>query len=105
MFQGVEYDVLVFGSVFQGVECDYLVFGSLFQGVECDVLVFGSLFQGVECDVLVFGSLCFRVLSVMICCLDTFLLLQSQYKFQEVLLRAQAGNKFDGSVHECLTLP
>ncbi|XP_041376240.1 protein broad-minded-like isoform X2 [Gigantopelta aegis] len=36
-----------------------------------------------------------RVLSVMISCLDTFLLMQSQYKFQEVLLRAQAANKFD----------
>nr|XP_022341872.1 protein broad-minded-like isoform X4 [Crassostrea virginica] len=33
-----------------------------------------------------------RVLNVMICCLDTFLLLQSQYNFQETLLTAQGYN-------------
>lgn len=41
----------------------------------------------------------FRVLSVMISCLDTYLLLQSQYKFQDVLLSSQAenhpNNKYD----------
>ncbi|XP_061197318.1 protein broad-minded-like [Saccostrea echinata] len=35
-----------------------------------------------------------RVLSVMICCLDTFLLLQSQYNFQEILLSAQEDNHY-----------
>ncbi|XP_052063658.1 protein broad-minded-like isoform X2 [Mytilus californianus] len=33
-----------------------------------------------------------RVLSVMISCLDTYLLLQSQYKFQDILLTSQAEN-------------
>ncbi|XP_060080662.1 protein broad-minded-like [Ylistrum balloti] len=33
-----------------------------------------------------------RVLSVMISCRDTFLLLQSQYRFQDVLLKAQGEN-------------
>lgn len=33
-----------------------------------------------------------RVLNVMICCLDTFLLLQSQYNFQDILLSAQGHN-------------
>ncbi|PVD21206.1 hypothetical protein C0Q70_19375 [Pomacea canaliculata] len=40
-------------------------------------------------------SHCFglRLLSVMVSCLDTYLLLQSQYKFEKVLLDAQAANK------------
>ncbi|XP_048254918.1 protein broad-minded-like isoform X2 [Haliotis rufescens] len=38
-----------------------------------------------------------RVLCVMTSCLDTYLLLQSQYKFQEVLLQAQADNVTEGS--------
>ncbi|XP_059144454.1 protein broad-minded-like isoform X2 [Physella acuta] len=38
-----------------------------------------------------------RLLSVMVTCLDTFLLLQSQYKFQEFLLQEQEQNKLEGS--------
>ena len=34
-----------------------------------------------------------RVLSVMTSCLDSYLLLQSQYKLQESLLAAQANNQ------------
>lgn len=39
--------------------------------------------------------LCYRVLSQMITCLDSFLMLQSQYKIQEVLLAAQAYNQIN----------
>ncbi|XP_012936761.1 protein broad-minded [Aplysia californica] len=38
-----------------------------------------------------------RVLSVMVSCLDTYLLLQSQYKFQEFLLAEQEANKVEDS--------
>ncbi|GFO20670.1 protein broad-minded [Plakobranchus ocellatus] len=38
-----------------------------------------------------------RVLSAMVSCLDTYLLLQSQYKFQEFLLQEQDANKMEGS--------
>eukprot|EP00794_Sanderia_malayensis_P005435 gene5435-6114_t len=36
-----------------------------------------------------------RILSSLVTCLDTFLLLQSKYGFQEILLRLQASNKLD----------
>ncbi|BFZ12598.1 hypothetical protein BsWGS_15637 [Bradybaena similaris] len=38
-----------------------------------------------------------RVLSAMVSCLDTYLLLQSQYKFQEYLLKEQESNKTEDS--------
>lgn len=43
-------------------------------------------------------SHCFglRLLSVMVSCLDTYLLLQSQYKFEKMLLNAQAHCKAEG---------
>ncbi|XP_076469965.1 protein broad-minded-like isoform X2 [Babylonia areolata] len=37
-----------------------------------------------------------KLLSVMVSCLDTYLLLQSQYKFEKVLLTAQSQNKTEG---------
>ncbi|KAL8584561.1 hypothetical protein ACOMHN_016880 [Nucella lapillus] len=37
-----------------------------------------------------------KLLSVMVSCLDTYLLLQSQYKFEKVLLAAQALNRAEG---------
>ncbi|XP_070203121.1 protein broad-minded-like isoform X1 [Littorina saxatilis] len=37
-----------------------------------------------------------KLLSVMVSCLDSYLLLQSQYKFEKVLLNAQAQCKTDG---------
>ncbi|CAG5121521.1 unnamed protein product [Candidula unifasciata] len=38
-----------------------------------------------------------RVLSAMVSCLDTYLLLESQYKFQEFLLKEQEANKIEDS--------
>ncbi|XP_053402163.1 protein broad-minded-like isoform X2 [Mercenaria mercenaria] len=49
-----------------------------------------SLFNVEQCHV--FGL---RVLSVMISCLDSFLLLQSQYRIQEFLLAAQTDNQIN----------
>ena len=37
-----------------------------------------------------------RLLSVMMSCLDTYLLLQSQYKIDKILLQAQADCKTEG---------
>lgn len=48
-----------------------------------------------------------RVLSAMVSCLDTYLLLQSQYKFQEFLQKEQDANKLEDSdliIHDALSL-